>query len=69
MNKYRVQILDTNLGKVSNHMSSKFVNFTKDVKEEGLDIKVESLVIQKQLSYQTQILGIDFVFLSISFVY
>ena len=50
-------------------MSSKLVNFAKDVKQERFNIKVECLVIQEQLRYQAQVLSIDFVFLAICFIY
>ena len=48
-----VNFLDTNLWEVPNHMSSKLVNFAEDIKEKWFNIKVECLVIQEQLCYQT----------------
>lgn len=39
---------ESDLGEVSNHMTSSGIAFGHDVEQEGLDVVVESLVIQEE---------------------
>ena len=50
-------------------MSTQLVDFAENVKEKWLNIKVEGLVIQKELGDQAQVLCIDLVLFSIHFIY
>ena len=49
----------TNLWKVSNHVTTLWICFCHDVKEERFHIVVQSLMVKEQLSKETQILAID----------
>lgn len=40
-------------------MAACVVSLSHDIKEEGLNVIVQCLVVQKQLSQQTQVLAID----------
>jgi hypothetical protein len=57
------------LGEISNDMGTQLVNFAENVKEKWLNIKVEGLVIKKELGDQAQILSIDLVLFPIHFIY
>ncbi len=45
------------------------VDFTEDVKNEGLHVKVERLVVQEQLGQQAQVLAVELVAQPVHLVY
>lgn len=47
------------LGEVTHNMRSLFIDFSKDVEDEWLNVKVKCFVIQKELRQETQILTVD----------
>ena len=49
-------------------MSSKLVNFAKDVKQERIDVEVQRLVVEKELGDQAQVLCVDLVLLAVDLV-
>lgn len=56
------------LGEVSHQMSSLPVDFREDVEQERFDVEVQSFVVEKQLGEETEILTVQFGFLSVDFV-
>ena len=55
------------LAEVAHHMATVLVAYGHNVKEEGLHIVVQSLVVQEELGNETQILAIDLLLLAIHF--
>lgn len=67
--KWRICITArTNLGEIADDVSASFVDFTEDVKEEGLDVKIERLVVQEEFGQETEILSINLVLFPICFI-
>lgn len=56
------------LRKITYNVRTVLVDFRNDIKQKGSDIKIQSLVIQKQLAEQTQTLAVCPVILSIQFI-
>ena len=54
-------------GKVPHHMQTKLVVLRHDIEQKRVRVIIQSLVIKKQLGYQTQILGIVLVFATVNF--
>lgn len=50
---------------IADHVAAPIVALGEDIKEEGLDIVVERLVVEEELGEQAQILTVDFVLLAI----
>lgn len=48
-------------------MGTHLINFAEDIEKERLDVKIEGFMVQEEFGYQAEILGIDFMFLSICF--
>ena len=47
----------TDLGEIADNMRALLVNLTQDVEQERLHVKIQGLVVQKQLGQQAQILA------------
>lgn len=55
----RAARIQLHLGKVSDQVTARVVGFSHDVKEEGFNVIVQSLVVQEELGQQAQILTVD----------
>ena len=44
-------------GEVPDNVRALFVNFAENVEEEGIDVEVKRLVVEKELGHQAQVLG------------
>lgn len=55
----RAARIQLHLGKVSDQVTARVVGFSHDVKEEGFNVVVQSLVVQEELGQQAQILTVD----------
>ncbi len=57
---YIVEVANhAHLGEVANHVTAVAISLRHHVEEEGLDIVVQRLVVEKQLGQQTQVLAVD----------
>lgn len=49
----------TNLGEISDQVAASVVSFCHDIEEEGLNIVIQSFVVQEKFGQQTQVLTVD----------
>ena len=48
-------------------MGTHLINFAEDIEKERLDVEIKGFMIEEEFGKQAEILGIDFMFLSIRF--